>query len=101
MLSSSGIEVMREALNTLKLISEPYLNWAGRAERTSFEVDTVLLHVHERINPATMLNGIRRRMTRTGEGKVTQPDLFRAWFEKKNRFPITRLWSFTSTTWVG
>jgi len=28
---------------------DPQLVWAGKAERTSFEVPTVALHVHERI----------------------------------------------------
>lgn len=27
---------------------DPTLSWTGKAERTSFEVDTVSLHVHER-----------------------------------------------------
>lgn len=29
----------------------PHLVWAGKAERTSIEVPTVLLHIHERIAP--------------------------------------------------
>ena len=33
---------------------DPQLVWAGKAERTSFEVPTVSLHVHERIDPRTM-----------------------------------------------
>jgi len=32
---------------------EPQLVWAGKAEHTSFEVPTVSLHVHERIEPRT------------------------------------------------
>ena len=31
---------------------DPQLVWAGKAEHTSFEVPTVSLHVHERIDPA-------------------------------------------------
>lgn len=30
---------------------DPQLMWAGKSERTSFEVPTVSLHVHERIDP--------------------------------------------------
>jgi hypothetical protein len=30
---------------------DPTLVWAGKAERTSFEIPTVSLHVHERIDP--------------------------------------------------
>ncbi len=33
---------------------DPQLVWAGKAERTSFEVPTVSLHVHERIDPCTI-----------------------------------------------
>ena len=40
---------MREALEELKRLQSPYLTWAGKAERTSFEIDTVSLHVHERM----------------------------------------------------
>jgi len=32
---------------------DPSLQWAGKAEHTSFEVPTVSLHVHERIDPKT------------------------------------------------
>ena len=31
------------------------LRWAGKAEHTSFEVPTVSLHVHERIDPKTIV----------------------------------------------
>ena len=34
--------------------------WAGKAEHTSFEVPTVSLHVHERIDPRTIVEAVRR-----------------------------------------
>jgi adenine-specific DNA-methyltransferase len=34
---------------------DPSLQWAGKAEHTSFEVPTVSLHVHERIDPRTII----------------------------------------------
>ena len=40
---------------------EPQLMWAGKAEHTSFEVPTVSLHVHERIDPRSIISGVRRR----------------------------------------
>ena len=40
---------------------DPRLVWAGKAERTSFEVPTVALHVHERIDPRTIIEGVRRQ----------------------------------------
>jgi len=39
---------------------DPQLQWAGKAEHTSFEVPTVSLHVHERIDPRTIVEAVRR-----------------------------------------
>jgi len=40
---------------------DPQLVWSGKAERTSFEVPTVSLHVHERIDPRTIVEAVRKR----------------------------------------
>ncbi|MBE7491076.1 MAG: site-specific DNA-methyltransferase [Planctomycetes bacterium] len=40
---------------------DPQLHWAGKAEHTSFEVDSVSLHVHERIDPLTIIQAIKRK----------------------------------------
>jgi adenine-specific DNA-methyltransferase len=40
---------------------DPQLVWAGKAEHTSFEVPTVSLHVHERIDPRSIIEAVRRR----------------------------------------
>ena len=40
---------------------DPALQWAGKAERTSFEIQTVSLHVHERIDPRSIIEAIRRK----------------------------------------
>ncbi len=80
-LASGDDATMRAALETLKRMGEPYLNWAGKAERTSFDVDTVSLHVHERIDPATILAVVQKRMKQGKEGGSGQTDMFRAWFE--------------------
>lgn len=34
---------------------DPQLQWSGKQENSEFEVDTVSLHVHERIDPSTIL----------------------------------------------
>lgn len=39
---------------------DPQLVWAGKAEHTSFEVPTVSLHVHERIDPHTIIEAVRK-----------------------------------------
>lgn len=40
---------------------DPMLQWAGKAERTSFAVPTVSLHVHERIDPRSIIEAVRRK----------------------------------------
>jgi len=39
---------------------DPHLSWSGKAEHTSFEVPTVSLHVHERIDPRTIIEAVRK-----------------------------------------
>lgn len=82
-LASGDTQVMQDALQELKRLQSPYLNWTGKAERTSFEVDTVSLHVHERIDPATILAAMQKKMKNSkGESAPQfQPDLFHAPFE--------------------
>jgi len=52
---------------------DPQLVWAGKKEHSSFEVPTVSLHVHETIDPRTIIEAVRRR---NGNGQPTQPSLF-------------------------
>ncbi|WP_414814829.1 site-specific DNA-methyltransferase [Rhizobium sp. IY2] len=81
-LESGDPERMKDALEELKRLQAPYLNWTGKAERTSFEVDTVSLHVHERVDPATILANVARRLKgKDGPSQWRQPDLFAAPFE--------------------
>ncbi|HQE11950.1 MAG TPA: site-specific DNA-methyltransferase, partial [Flavipsychrobacter sp.] len=39
---------------------DPQLQWAGKAEHTSFEVPTVSLHVHERIDPRRIIEEVKK-----------------------------------------
>jgi adenine-specific DNA-methyltransferase len=93
-LASGDPGQMRAALEQLQRMQAPYLNWTGKAERTSFEVDTVSLHVHERIDPATILAALQKKLKNpspaggrgarvrdSGSTKAFQPDLFSAPFE--------------------
>lgn len=54
---------------------DPSLQWAGKAEHTSFDVPTVSLHVHERIDPKSIIQQVKKK---NGGG---QPDLFH-WAEE-------------------
>lgn len=42
---------------------DPQLQWAGKAEHTSFEVPTVSLHVHERIDPRRIIDTVKKADT--------------------------------------
>ena len=39
---------------------DPQLTWAGKAERTSFDVDAVSLHVHERLSTEAIVKTLRK-----------------------------------------
>ena len=88
---ASGDEAeMRAALEELKRLQAPYLTWTGKAERTSFEVDTVSLHVHERMDPMSILAAVRKQLNSLppggggfgrGGSRLSQPGLFEAPFE--------------------
>lgn len=81
-LASDDRERMKDALQELKRLQAPYLNWTGKAERTSVEVDTVSLHVHERVDPATILaNAAKRLKGKDAATQWRQMGLFAAPFE--------------------
>jgi adenine-specific DNA-methyltransferase len=49
-------ELLAEALRK----HEPWLEWAGKQEKKSFEVDPVALHIHERISAQAILKVLAR-----------------------------------------
>ena len=60
---------------------DPQLVWAGKAEHTSFELPTVSLHVHERIDPRTIIEAVRKRYGNGGERQM-------ALFETERQEPL-------------
>lgn len=86
-LAGNDPAAMRHALEELRRRSSPYLQWTGKAERTSFDIDTVSLHVHERIDAMSILSAVSKRQGKKGDkaGKAAtggiQPGLFEAPFE--------------------
>ncbi len=62
---------------------DPQLQWAGKKEGISFEVDTVSLHVHERIDPLSIIEAVRKREVQE------QQSLFH-WFETNENNPPIR-----------
>ena len=62
---------------------DPQLQWAGKAEHTSFEVPTVSLHVHERIDPKTIIETVKKE-----HEEDQQPSLFEDFRQKPLREAI-------------
>ncbi len=71
--ASALIHQATEAAAALEKLQLPCLQWAGKAEHTSFEVPTVSLHVHERIDPRSIIEAVRKR---NGDGSMAQGSLF-------------------------
>ncbi|OBB65164.1 hypothetical protein A5758_18655 [Mycobacterium sp. 852014-50255_SCH5639931] len=59
--SYNGFEVigLADAVEALRRISKPFLDWAGKAERLSFEVPTLPLFVHERLSTKAILETLK------------------------------------------
>ena len=45
-----SVRSLQEAVDQLKRLSRPFLDWTGKAERLSFDVPTLPLFVHERLS---------------------------------------------------
>lgn len=66
---------------------DPQLQWAGKAEHTSFEIPTVSLHVHERIDPRTIIEAVKKRNGSSGGSQM-------ALFETERREPLRQAVEF-------
>ena len=62
---------------------DPSLQWAGKTEHLSFEVPTVSLHVHERIDPRSIIQIVTKKET-----KSRLP--FKSFFDAPNENPPLR-----------
>ncbi len=63
---------LNEAVRKLKALGKPFLNWAGKAERLSFDVPTLPLFVHERLSTEAIIQTLRGHR----KGGVVQGSLF-------------------------
>jgi len=58
-LEAKSVEDAKRAAERLKVISGPFLNWAGKAERLSFDVPTLPLFVHERLSTKGIIETLK------------------------------------------
>ena len=52
---AKALRQAEETLRELKALSKPFLNWAGKAERLSFDVPTLPLFIHERLSTKAII----------------------------------------------
>jgi len=52
----ASVAGLQEAIAQFKALSKPFLNWAGKAERLSFDVPTLPLFVHERLSTKAIVD---------------------------------------------
>lgn len=57
---------------------DPTLSWSGKVENLSFDVDTISLHIHERIDPKRVIKQILKKT----DNEPSQPSLFEDQSEK-------------------
>jgi adenine-specific DNA-methyltransferase len=53
------VEGLDDAVRELKALSRPFLDWAGKAERLSFNVPALPLFVHERLSTKAILETLK------------------------------------------
>lgn len=51
-----SVRGLGDAVEQLKRLSKPFLNWTGKAERLSFDVPTLPLFVHERLSTKAIVD---------------------------------------------
>ncbi|MDI3466806.1 MAG: putative DNA methylase [Nitrospira sp.] len=69
-LDAKSLEEAKSAASKLKSLSKPFLNWAGKAERLSFDVPTLPLFIHERLSTKAIIE------TLAGHKTDKQEDMF-------------------------
>jgi adenine-specific DNA-methyltransferase len=65
-----SVRSLAEAVDRLKRIARPFLDWTGKAERLSFDVPTLPLFVHERLSTKAIVE------TLVGHRSDKQADFF-------------------------
>ena len=58
-LEAESLEEAQAAATKLKAMTEPFLNWTGKAEHQEFEVPTLPLFVHERLSTRAIIETLK------------------------------------------
>src|SRR6202041_1852127 len=58
-LEAGSLDEAKAAAEQLKALGRPFLNWAGKAERLSFDVPTLPLFIHERLSTKAIIETLK------------------------------------------
>jgi len=95
----AAVRSLREAVDQLKRLGKPFLDWAGKAERLSFDVPTLPLFVHERLSTKGIIETLKgHRKDEVSE----QMDLFELFGDPQHsvRDQVLRAYEFRDE-WVN
>jgi adenine-specific DNA-methyltransferase len=79
-LEAKSLDEAKRAAEQLKALTKPFLNWAGKAERLSFEVPTLPLFVHERLSTKAIIE------TLSGHKRDKQQTMFELFGDPQHSF---------------
>jgi len=66
-LEAGTVDEAQAAARELAALSRPFLNWAGKAERLSFDVPTLPLFVHERLSTKGIIETLKSHKIQTAQ----------------------------------
>jgi adenine-specific DNA-methyltransferase len=78
--AKSHLTAAQQSLRELAAMSKPFLNWAGKAERVSFDVPTLPLFIHERLSTKAILETLK------GHKRDKQTDMFDLFGDPQHSF---------------
>lgn len=88
---SDNLDQAKRAAEKLKNMSQPFINWSGKAEREKVSVPTLPLFVHERLSTEAVLNTLKRHkrdrqqiLDLFGEGEKSIGEKIRGAYEHMN-----------------
>jgi len=74
--TTDALRKAAESAQSLKSMSKPFLNWAGKAERLSFDVPTLPLFVHERLSTKAIIETLTAHRRERHPGQLGMFELF-------------------------
>jgi adenine-specific DNA-methyltransferase len=72
----ASVRGLNDAVEQLKRLSKPFINWAGKAERLSFDVPTLPLFVHERLSTKAIIETLKGHRKKEETGQLGMFELF-------------------------